>query len=260
MAKFAPLSRSKHAEKTWSPPAHFGFASHATYVEVSGAEVGPLAADMPLAFVRRGERFVLVGLLSCLVGRNLFVGPDGRWMGSYVPATFKFHPFRLVQISTADKVVLCVDETSPLIADSRGQRLFDDSGELSKLASGIVQGMELLRKTQASVAITTRGLQEVGVIVPWQLEVKGEKSGTIFEQLHRVDETLLQKLDDASFLKLRKTGALALAYSQIVSMGRVTFLRQLAASHQRMAATTSGAVTLSDVLGVGSNDLLNFDR
>ncbi len=258
MAKFAPLSRSKHAEKTWSPPAHFGFASHATYVEAAGAEVGQLGADMPLAFVRHGDRLVLVGLLSCIVGRNLFVGADGRWMGSYIPATFKFHPFRLMQ--TADSVVLCVDETSPLFADSGGQRLFDDSGELSKLAGEIVQGMELLRKTQAPVTMAARGLEEAGVIVPWQLEVKGEKSGTIFEQIHRVDEKLLQKLDDSSFLKLRKSGALALAYTQIVSMGRVAYLRQLAVHHQSIAATTSGAVTLSDVLGFGNNDVLNFDR
>ena len=258
MAKFAPLSRSKHAEKTWTPPAHFGFASHATHVEAAGAEVGQLGADMPLAFVRHGDQLVLVGLLSCLVGRNLFVGPDGRWMGSYVPATFKFHPFRLMQ--TEGSVVLCVDETSPLFADSGGQRLFDDGGELSKLASGIVQGMELLRKTQAPVTMAARSLEEAGVIVPWQLEVTGEKRGTIFEQLHRVDEKLLQKLDDSSFLKLRKAGALALAYTQIVSMGRLAFLQQLAVQHQRFAAATSGAVTLSDVLGFGNNDVLNFDR
>lgn len=260
MANFVPLSRSKHAEKTWSPPAHFGFASRATYVEVAGAEVGPLGADIPLAFVRRGDQLVLVGLLSCFVGRNLCVGPDGHWLGSYVPATFKFHPFRMMQTPAADKVVLCVDETSPLFADGGGNRLFDDGGEPSTLTNGIVRGMEGLRKTQASVTMAARGLQEAGVVVPWQLEVIGDKRGTIFEQLHRVDETLLQKLDDATFLNLRKAGALALAYTQIVSMGRVNFLQQLAGFHQRIAATTSGAVTLSDVLGVGNNDVLNFDR
>lgn len=259
MARYAPLSRSKHTGKTWSPPAHFGFAAQAPYVEVVGAEATQVAALMPLAFVRAGERFALVGLTSCLVGHNLFVAPNGGWTGSYVPATLRFHPFRLMRVSTPDKAVLCVDETSDLIKDGGGHPLFDDNGQPSKLISEVVEVLNGLEKSRASIDVATRALEQAGVIVPWQLEVKGNKAGTIFERLHRVDEPSLQKLDDTSFLKLRQSGALALAYLQIISMGRVAFLEQLAASHQRFAATTSGAIKLSDVLGGENTELLNFD-
>jgi hypothetical protein len=259
MTKYTALSPSRHAGKTWSPPSHFGFAKQTTYVDVIGAEVAQVATNMPLALVRDGERFKLIGLLSYRGRHNVFVAPNGRWMGSYIPAAFRIHPFRLIRVSTPEKLILCVDETSGLIKDGGGQTLFDDAGQLSKSVSGIVTALQGLEKGRAVITVATRALEEAGIIVPWQIDVKGNTAGSIFEQLYRVDEPSLQGLDDANFLKLRKAGALALAYAQIVSMARVEFLEQLTAFHQGSAATASNGTTLADLLGDPKAELLNFN-
>ena len=52
---------------------------------VVGTELGKAALSMPLAFTENAGRYTLVALLSLTPGRNMFVAPDGRWLGALRP-------------------------------------------------------------------------------------------------------------------------------------------------------------------------------
>ncbi|MGD1213214.1 MAG: SapC family protein [Candidatus Acidiferrales bacterium] len=70
----------------------------------------------------------------------MFVGPDGRWLGSYVPAWYRGYPFRLLQQEGADEMVLCIDESGKLIVDSKdpGEEFFAADGSPSPAVKPIL--------------------------------------------------------------------------------------------------------------------------
>jgi hypothetical protein len=47
-----------------------------------------------MAFVKQQDSFFLIALLSLTPKTNLFVAPDGRWLGGYVPSYFRGYPFQ----------------------------------------------------------------------------------------------------------------------------------------------------------------------
>ncbi len=71
------------------------------------------------------------------------------------------------------------------------------------------------------------------------------------EGLFQVNESVLNGLTDEAFLELRKTGALALAYAQLLSLQKLPLLGEMAAlraaedARQRSALEPFGGVDLS---------------
>lgn len=260
MVKYVPLNPAAHGGKTWNlPSSNYGFASRATFVAIVGAEMANAATNMPLAFIRDGEQFQPVGLLSYHKGHNLFVRPDGRWIGGYIPAAFRAYPFRFLRPPGSDKSILCIDEESGLLESGKGtEPFFDDVGKPSKSVTGVIAMLEALEKSRALTAIAVRALEAAGVIVPWDLEVKDGRNETQVQGLFRVDEQLLQKLDDEAFLGLRKASALPLAYAQLISMARLSLLVNMANETQKRPSPPPNAITLSDFFGDPESALLKF--
>ena len=73
---------------------------------------------------RRAYRW---GSMGSEIADDVLVAPDGRWLGGYVPACFRRHPFRLVPKQGTDQTVLCVDTDSGLVVegDAAGEDFFD---------------------------------------------------------------------------------------------------------------------------------------
>jgi LSD1 subclass zinc finger protein len=57
----------------------------------------------------------------------------------------------------------------------------------------------------------------------------------------------LNVLEDASFLKLRKSGALPLAYMQILSMGQMVAFERLNLVQQQLAPPQESRASLDDI-------------
>jgi len=80
--------------------------------------------------------------------------------------------------------------------------------------------------------------------------------------LFRINEGALNALDDAAFVKIRKAGALPLAYMQLLSMGRMsvfeqlnTVQQQLAQAHQQPPKISS----LDEIFSRAKNETLRFN-
>ena len=130
MPQYAAVSRERHANKKWQRYTNLAFATGEMVAPIVGAELAKSALAMPCAFLQQSGRYTLVALLSLVAGRNMFVGPDGRWLGPYIPAAFRLYPFRVLPTDQTDKVALCVDEESKLVVDgsSAGEEFFDTQG------------------------------------------------------------------------------------------------------------------------------------
>jgi hypothetical protein len=220
MVNFVAVSKDGYAAKRWRRPEGYAFAAAQTVVPVMATEFPHVTLCMPIAFVEQSGRYVAVGVMSVVEGRNLFVGPGGQWLGSYLPAAFRNYPFGLARTPGAKESTLCIDEESGLVVDADGasEPFFAADGSLAPALNGIVEFLRRFEHNRNETDAAVAGLAEAGLIQPWPLSLPVGK----VEGLYRVDEAALKTIDDATFLRLRKLSAIPLAYMQLVSMNQVS--------------------------------------
>ncbi|AQV96480.1 hypothetical protein BJN34_21670 [Cupriavidus necator] len=235
MPNHTVISRAAHASKRWQPSSSYAFAARDAVVPVAAAEMVKAATSLPLAFVPQDTGFQLVAALGLAPGQNLFVAQDGRWLGSYVPAALRRYPFCLAH-TTEGQQVLCIDADSGLITDGpAGEAFFNADGTPAPAVARVLDFLNQLEANQGAAAAACTALQAQQLIVPWEIKVQRETGEQKVEGLYRVDEAALNVLGDADFLTLRQSGALALAYCQLLSMQHLATLGQLAQAHATAA-------------------------
>jgi hypothetical protein len=230
MPQFAAVSRERHANKKWLRYTNLAFTAGEAIAPIVGTELAHAALAMPCAFVQQSGRYVLAAVLSFPGGRNMFVAPDGRWLGRYIPAVFRLYPFLLRPSKGTDGVVLCVDEESKLVVDgnSAGEEFFDAQGNPATVLKPVFEVGMALERGRKSTDLGVEALAQAGVIRPWEIKVTTDEGERPIGGLYRADEAALRGLPDEKFLSLRKTSALAIAYAQMLSMGQLTVLQHLA--------------------------------
>lgn len=226
--RFVPLSRTAHAAKRWHRYADYSFAASQTVVPVVGFEIDRVAASLPVALLRAGPGFVPVAMLGLQPQRNLFVDAKGRWLADYVPLGLRSQPFALGR-NEAGQFMLCIEEGSPLIADSGGEPLFTDEGQPTGEVRKTMAFLQRVEQGRAATALACEALARHNCITALAFSMK-DKDGKErrLSGLHQVDEAALAGLPDEAFLQLRKAGALPLAYAQLVSLHKLPMLAALA--------------------------------
>lgn len=272
MPRYAPLSHSAHFYAGIAA-GDYAFALKQGVVPVVAEEVPELLATMMLGFVKSTapEGYQLVAIQALETDNNVYVHTNGCWIGGYMPAWYRAHPFRLLPEANSDRLVLCVDETSPCFhaeSEPGDQPLFDDDG---RPVERIEQLTQFLGKLEGSRQLTQRAvgqLAEAGLIVPWKIEHSqrnGEPQWGGRREVHglfRIDEPALRRLDAERLVTLNASGALSLAYSQLLSEHRrqsLARLYELRVEHHRQRVV-SEQVDLESLFGGGNGELnLDFD-
>jgi hypothetical protein len=260
MVQFVAVSQERHASKKWQRHANYRFAATEALAPIVGAELSKAALSMPLAFSEQAGRYTLVAVLSLTPGRNMFVGSDGRWLGSYIPACFRSYPFNLLPQPGTDQLVLCVDEDSGLVVDANaaGENFFDQAGAISPALKAAFEFLTLLHRSRQATDLAVSALAQAGVIKPWQIKLKSEQGEQAISGLHHVDEAALGALPDEAFLKLRT--ALSIAYAQMLSMGQLEVFAQLAKLHSQPGPAPVAALpeSLDSLLERLGDDTIRF--
>lgn len=230
--KLLAVTRGSHGNKSWGRFASYGFAGRECFVPVTAAEVPDAALSLPLAFVRQKDHFILAALLSLIPGINLFVSPDGQWLGQYVPSEFRGYPFRLARGGPEKELMLCVDEDSGLVHADRtsGEPFFDLGGELSGPVKEVLAFLTHQERSRTVTRERVADLAAAGLIQEWPLTVRINDREKKVLGLHRIDEAKLNALEAEPFLRVRK--ALPIAYAQMLSMGHVMGLEKMAQQYQ----------------------------
>lgn len=259
MPQYQAVSRNVHANKRWRRYDSYRFAAADTVATLVARELPRAMMHLPIAFVARGERFSPAAVQGLQPGKNLFVAPDGRWIGGYTPAAYRGYPFALAETPDG-KRVLAFDADSGLLSESDGEAFFDEEGNPSATLKGI---LDFLNEVHANREATDRicaALQQHGLIQPWPVTVAEDEARRSLDGLYRIDEAALNALPAADFEALRQAGALPVVYCQLLSMQHFAMLGKLAHAHQQAARplpqTPTGDLDLeflnaSDTIGFG---------
>jgi SapC len=264
MPRFATVSRERHGQKKWLRCNDYGFAAADGAAPIVGLELARAALSVPCGFLEQSGCYTLVALLAPVPGRNMFVGPGGRWLGPYVPAWFRAYPFRMLPQQGTDKLALGVDEDSKLVAErsaAGGEDFFDAEGNFSPALRSVFESLAAVERNRKATDLAVAALAQAGVIRPWPITLKTEQGEQVVTGLHRVDEAALRALPDDLFLKLRKTAALPIAYAQMLSAGQLGVFEQLARLHDQPAPSPLAALpeTLDHLLEKLNDDMIRFD-
>lgn len=238
MPSYVPVSRERHAGQAYLRTASYGFAATEAVLPLVAAELPKAALAMPIAFGEQDGSFRLMALLSLQPGQSLYVGPDGRWLGGHIPSVLRGYPFALRRLSSTAEGILCVDAASGLVVDAGTPGAEPFFGENGAPARALQQMLDFLGKLEAHKAATERAvaaLADAELIVPWPIDVETPGGRKAVGGLHRIDEARLNALEDAAFLQLRTSGALAIAYAQLLSIGQLSVFQTLGELQARLA-------------------------
>lgn len=249
MPNLQPVTHTTHASKRWKRYSGYTFAAQDEVVPIVAHEVGRAAMAMPLVFVpapaKEGESaaptYVLMAVQGLGKGQNLFVAPDGRWLGSYIPSAYRGYPFALANTPEGQQV-LCLRSDSGLVNDTDGERFFDEDGQPSQAVKDVLgfltQVAQNRQVTQRIVAL----LADKGLIQPWAIKTRTEAGERAIEGLYRIDEARLNELGGEDLKALQEAGALPLAYAQLLSMQHLPTLGKLAEAHASAKAQSQQAL------------------
>ncbi|MBK5937902.1 SapC family protein [Halochromatium roseum] len=258
MTNLQPVTLSRHRDWRWRRYSDYQFAQADALAPLVAQELPKAAISLPIAFTAQDGRYFPVAVLSLQPGNNLFVGPDGRWLGGYVPAVYRSYPFALANAEEGQQL-LCVDEGSGLVLEQpepgEGEPFFDAYEQPAEPVRTVLEFLRQVATNRMQTNAICERLAASELIQPWPLKLQSADGERPVEGLYRVDEARLNQLPSDAFEALRQAGALPLVYSQLLSMQQIALLGRLAEAHSRsQQRATQNANEL-----FGEPDTLSFD-
>lgn len=250
-----PVSLSKHGRMKVVPSQSYAFASGLMLSELVAAELAHATLHFPLAFTLQGDQTGFAALLSILPGRNLYVAPNGLWIAGYVPATLRAYPFLGGQ-SENGQTLLFIDAGSGLLSEKDGQELFTAEKAPSPMLEKVMGFLAEVEQNRVMTRAACSVLHHLKLLVPWDIKISGENGTTSLEGLYQVDEQAMNSLSHDEFTTLRESGALPLAYAQLLSMGRLESLANLA--RQQVQSSAKNQKLLGQCFNLGRTDNNSF--
>ena len=223
MTHWRAVNPADFGRRGWVPVGDYRCAESDMVVPVGAAELSRLIAHYPLCFIKQRGHYRLRALQSFMPGVNFFVGADGRWVVPYIPAHYRCYPFRLKDHPhrPGEKIV-CVDVdykgVVPCSGSSAVRAFFNDKGEQSPALSRVVEFLEKLDRERRLADRLVDQLAAAELMEPWA--IKSKSSQKVIAGLYHINETALRVAQSGVLRELAETGALALAYGQLLSQVR----------------------------------------
>lgn len=241
MSNYQPISRERHDAKRWQRYSSYGFAAAEVVVPLTVAELSKAVISLPIGFIADGEGFLPAAVLGLLPGKNLFVALDGRWAGRYIPAVFRAYPFRLAKTEEGQQI-LCIDEDSGLVtAGPAGESFFAGDGQPAQAILDIINFLNMVEQSRMATVAACTVLREHNLIRPWPITLKTAAGERQIAGLFQTDEALLNQLSAEALFEVHRSGALTIAYCQLLSMQHLPVLGELTEAHAKVAAQSQAA-------------------
>jgi len=214
------LDPAKHAALTYQPDVSFRFASEEVAVPLVASEITTAARDYAVVFdTAKPAAYALLGIER---GHNAYVTPQGQWRGRYRPATIRAYPFTIKAMGETPegktRYAMVVDMASEHVNAPGGHALFQGSTPTALLEKikGILTNLE---KDRIRLTRLVGQLEQHGLLVARSLQVASRQLGV--SGFRVVDSEALAALSPKALAELRDSGALMLAYAQILSMANL---------------------------------------
>ena len=255
MTQWIPLSRTAHAEHGYTPREGYRHAAGQLIAPVMLAELAKCLPDYVLGFLAGDDGLLPVAVLGVEKDQNLYLHPDGRWLGHYVPAVLRGYPFVLAKSSNGERVLSIAADH---LAEEGGHPLFD-GGELAKPVADTLSFLTQCEQNRQATQAACQALESAGVLMPWKLIVPIGEGHQQVNGLYCVDEKALNSLEGEAYATLQG-GPMQLAYGQLYSMAQVDQLTQRAALQDKLADAHPPA-NLDEIFSEGDDELMfDFDN
>jgi hypothetical protein len=264
MIRYTPLDATLHRNAgLQSPPPGQGPFLHATGTtacRLVASELDQALAYYPLGFreIPGDSRYDLIAILSLEPGINYFASTEGYWNAPYIPGWFRGHPFRLLPKEGSNQYMLCVDtDNGRFIAEAGADdhRFFLPDGTPSEQLQAILKFWTAYESEYHKTLRLIRQLDQHGLIVPWPIQLRegAQAPAKNLEGFFHIDARRLQDCSGDALRELAQSGALRLAYAQLLSMPRMAGLVDMMRSRKSGQAPAKAAVNFD--LGGDTLDL-----
>ncbi|NYT26096.1 SapC family protein [Alcaligenaceae bacterium] len=259
MTTYKPVNPESFGHLTWRSPSHYKHATGMGHVTLSPREVYRAAALMPVAFVKKGQRFDPVAVAGQTADHNLFIGPDGRWLVRYVPAALRLQPFKVIPSGKGD-AILCADVESAWVSPSGGNPFFEGDGAAPAVQPILAELTQMLSESGPPLKAISDALQEHSLLTPWDITfIRPDGTQVAHKGLYHIDADVLGKLTGAALEALHRVHALPMIYAQRLSTFHLPLLDRLARMHGQLApAPTTGLDSVDNLFGESSDDIIKF--
>ncbi len=258
--ELTPVTAQQFAGKSWQRAADLAFATDRHMEVVVLAELAKATTGLPLAFSDSPDGPALMGVMGLRPGVNLLIAPNRQWMGPYLPAALRSHPFHLAKPAGAADPILCFDTGSGLLREAgQGEAFFDADGKMSSAVLEVVKFLSQVEQSRRRTMEAAADLAKAGLLVPWPINWELEGKRIQVQGLKRVDEAALLALAENDFLGLRQNAALTVAYAQMFSMN---LMPALVVQAQKSLKAPGGGLDVSRLQGMGistEDGLFKFD-
>ena len=228
-----------HAHTGWllGPHQGYGFVQRLSSVEVMANEAHRVACDLPMVWRQYGDSSWAL-LASPVDPESWPVGPDGAWLGTYIPLLLRVYPFAPGAMS-AQGVGAFVDVNSPTVSPPAAGRgagwypWFDAQGHASPAMATVLEVLRGVHRARQEGLALGRALSQLQLLqaIDWP----GAEGSN-----HRVDLDSLKRLPPPYEEVFKRRGWLKTIFSQVQSMAH------LGSTVRVLGAPEDGAKFLQD--------------
>ena len=227
------FNQEQHGQLSFPAQApNYAFAAQANIVPLLVNEASQAVRHYPLVFVPGGKDEPLV--LAAMVGLgddvNRFVDGNKQWRAdTYIPAYVRQYPFLAVNTPDGKEKILGIDLSADWIKTTGAMAFVGTDGKPTvRLQQTLAFAREFQMFAQRTSAMA-QALQEAGVLEEGTLTLQAndQPQGQAAAEPRKVSgfvivsEAKLNALSDEAVLKLHKSGAMGLAYAQLLSMSNL---------------------------------------
>lgn len=194
------------------------FAAKNQAVPLVVSEFPEASLEYPIAFTKGQDgQWLALALTGLQAGANAFVNAKGLWHARYVPASVRRYPFILAE-GQDKELNLAADLAAPQLG-TEGQALFNEQGEPTELAKGVMQMLADFQNQAKATANWIKQLDDASLLVQQNLQVRlGDGRNAVVDGVWIIDEAKLRQLPDDKVLAWFKSGELAALHAQMLSL------------------------------------------
>lgn len=256
-AHYQALSRTEHANLHWLRYSDYLFASDDSFTPLAVQELPKACVCLPTGFMLEESGFRLVAIQGVEDHQNLLVDEHGRWLAPYTPAIYRSYPFALGTAEEGQRL-LCIDSASALITAGQGERFFDEDGSPSTPVQQVLQFLSLLDDNLQLTQRLCKQLSQHQLIQPWSFNIQTDQGVQTISGFYGINESSLKTLEPPVLSELAASGALGLAYCQLISMQHIQRLQTLAANRAGLQNPAAAQELDLDQFFDGDDDLFKF--
>lgn len=257
MPTYQALSKKAHASQRLKGHSSFSFAQGDALAPLVQQELTKACMELPIAFVQSSGSVLPMAIQGVEPGKNLRVAPNGQWLGKYIPALYRGYPFALLPDQNG-KLALCFDSDGELVNEAEGEAIFDAEGNPAQIIQNVLSFLNQIEQNRQLTQRLCQSLADHRVLQPWpiKVQVEGGVEKTI-EGLLCVDEAALNQLGSTELQGLQRSGALAIAYMQLLSMQHLATIANLLRSHVQYQREQSESALVNKASGELDLEFLN---